>query len=370
MVDGAASLGRVLFTKIFCVPAAVGLIFRDSGKTDFSKQKGGRMKFGSRGFVLLLFLCATSSPGFGWGCSGHQVVALIAERQLTANARQAVLELLSGAPVDPVLKRFCGATALGPMADVSTWADDYRDKDATTGNWHFLNIPLNAQTAPGAGDYCDQGCVTKAIGDQLKVLQSPAAKREDKVNALMFVIHFMGDMHQPLHMTNNNDRGANCVPAAFFELQPKQDDRGNYSPNLHAIWDTSILERIAGIRRESHDADVRHFANELARRYSARIARWKAAPVDIEAWAWESHQLAVSIAYGKLPSAVTPEDPVAVPTCADDNNIGQRMLALHEHIDQPYVAAAAPVIDRQLARAGARLADALNRVLDPSSKVR
>ncbi len=324
------------------------------------------MKFGSRGVLLLVFLCASSSLSFGWGCSGHQIVALIAERQLTANARQAVLDLLSGSPIDPTLKRFCGPTTLGPMADVATWADDYRDKEPTTGSWHFWDIPLNAKTLPAATEDCDPLCVTKAIEDQLKVLQSPLAKREDKVKALMFVIHFMGDMHQPLHAVSNNDRGGNCVPVSFFELQAKQDDRGNYYPNLHAIWDTSILERVAGIRRESHDADVKHFAEELAHRYGGKIARWKAVPIDIQAWAWESHQLAGSVTYGKLPAAITPEEPVAVAGCADDNNIGQRMLALHEHIDQPYVAAATSVIDEQLARAGARLADVLNRAFAPN----
>jgi nuclease S1 len=319
------------------------------------------MRFASRCALLLSLLCATSSLSFGWGCSGHQIVALIAEKNLSTNARQAVLDLLSGTPIDPALKRFCAPTSLGPMADVSTWADDFRDKDPTTGPWHFLDIPLIADSKPGASDFCDQGCVTKAIDDQLKVLRSPDAKREDKVNALMFVIHFMGDMHQPLHVVSNNDRGANCVPAAFFELQTKLDDKGNSSPNLHAIWDTSILERIAGIRRETHDVDVKQFAGELSRRYGASIGRWKKAPVDIPAWAWETHQLAKTMTYAKLPAAITPEQPVAVSTCADDNNIGQRMFALHEHVDQLYVRAAAPVIDRQLARAGARLANVLNQ---------
>ena len=147
-------------------------------------------------------------------------------------------------------------------------------------------------------------------------------------------------------------------------MQAKLDEKGNASPNLHALWDTSILERIAGIRRETHDADVKHFAGELSRRYGRQIARWKAAPVDIEGWAWESHQLAGSAVYGRLPAAVTAEDPVAVSGCTDDNNIGQRMMALHERIDQRYVTAVSPVIEKQLTRAGARLADVLNRAFD------
>src|ERR1700756_3837182 len=98
------------------------------------------MRCVSRCSVLFLFLCAASSLSFGWGCSGHQTVALIALKQLTSNASKAVLDLLSGTPIDPTLKRFCGPTTLGPMADVATWADDYRDKDPSTGNWHFWDI--------------------------------------------------------------------------------------------------------------------------------------------------------------------------------------------------------------------------------------
>ena len=323
------------------------------------------MRHVSRCFLLFLFLCATSSFGFGWGCSGHQIVALIAQKQLTANARQAVLNLLSGSPIDPTLKRFCGQTTLGPLADVATWADDFRDKDPSTGNWHFWDIPLIVKEEPALTEFCDPLCVNRAIEKQLMVLRSAKAAREDKIKALMFVIHLMGDMHQPLHVISNNDRGGNCVPVNFFELQTKEGDHSSSSPNLHGVWDTSILERIAGIRRESHDADVKHFANALALRYGTQMMKWRIAPVDIEGWAWESHQLASRITYGKLPAAITPEEPVSVSTCADDNNIGQRMLALHEKIDQPYVTAASPVIERQLAKAGARLADVLNRAFAP-----
>src|SRR5579872_622933 len=275
----------------------------------------------SRCALFAMFLFATTSQCFGWGCSGHQIVALIAQKQLTANARQAVLDLLSGTPIDPALKRFCGQTTLGPMADAATWADDYREQDPTSGNWHFWDIPLNEKEEPTPREFCDKGCVNQAIERQVKVLESSTAKREDKIKALMFVIHFMGDMHQPLHNVDNNDRGGNCIPASFFELKPKGDDKGNYSPNLHSIWDTSILERSAGIRRESHDADVQHFADELSRRYAMQIARWKTSPIEIETWAWQTHELAVNIGYGKLPVAVTPEDPVAISTCLDDNNI-------------------------------------------------
>lgn len=326
------------------------------------------MRHVSRCSLLLLFLCATSSLSFGWGCSGHQTVALIAQKLLTAKANTAVMDLLSGTPIDPTLKRFCGPTTLGIMADVATWADDFRDKEPATGDWHFWDIPLNVIKEPGATEFCDKSCVNQALENQLKVLQSPDAARDDKVKALMFVIHFVGDMHQPLHVVSNNDRGGNCVPVNFLELQTKLGDKESSTPNLHGVWDTSILERIGGIRRESHDADIKHFANLLSTRYAAEIAKWKAAPVKIEDWAWESHELAGKYSYGKLPAAITGEDPVAVSTCADGNNIGQRMFDLHESINQPYITATTPVIERQLAKAGARLADVLNQTFAEKAK--
>src|SRR6185503_7134207 len=111
------------------------------------------------------------------------------------------------------------------------------------------------------------------------------------------VVHFIGDLHQPLHDASNNDRGGNCVPVTFLELEPRQDEKGNYAPNLHGLWDSGILERQARIRRESRDADVARVAADLTRRYDTQIASWKTAAIDLPAWAWEGRQLAATITY-------------------------------------------------------------------------
>jgi nuclease S1 len=318
-----------------------------------------------RRLAFMALLSIAGGRAFGWGCSGHQVVALIAEKQLSAGARRAALELLSGTPIDPALKRFCGRTTLGPLADSATWADDYRDQDPATYNWHFVDIPLNVTSKPGPHEYCEEGCVTDAIEKQIAVLRSATSPPEERAKALRFIVHFVGDMHQPLHDTSNNDRGGNCVPVSFLEWEPKQDEKGNYAPNLHSLWDNGIVERHGGIRRESHDADVARFASDLTRRYGTQIARWKASAIDVPAWAWEGQQLAVTVTYGKLPVRIVPEALVSVSSCADADNIGQRMLALHERVGPSYLAAVSPVIERQLVKAGARLARILNAALAP-----
>ena len=157
--------------------------------------------------VLVLSLCS-ASPAFGWGCSGHQVVALVALKQLTPNAKTKVHQLLQGQP-KPAISRFCGATSLDAFADLSSWTDDERDVRSDTADWHFIDIPLGASRSDESSACPSSGCVTTAIQQQLNVLRNATGTAQDQSNALMFVIHFVGDIHQPLHDATNNDRGGN-----------------------------------------------------------------------------------------------------------------------------------------------------------------
>ncbi|MBZ5647689.1 MAG: S1/P1 nuclease [Acidobacteriia bacterium] len=306
-----------------------------------------------------------AQPAFGWGCTGHQTVALIARAQLNPQARQMVDSLLSGTPIDPGLHRFCAPTQLDVMADVATWADDEREMNPRTAAWHFLDMPLGATRAQ-LDRFCEPGagCVTQAIQKQLDVLKSTSAARADKVQALMFLIHFVGDLHQPLHIATNNDRGANCLPVAFLGRQTHLADaaRGIYKPELHGVWDTELPEHAGNIRHSSHDADVKAFTKALGREFSSQMAMWRREPVDLHAWAWESHQRAVSDAYGRLATRVAVEMPVAVRECSDDDRVSDRLAKLHESIQAPYITAVTPVVREQLAKAGTRLAILLNQL--------
>lgn len=306
--------------------------------------------------IALLLLCA--SPAFPWGCEGHRTVALLALDQLTPHARAMASNLLQGEPSDPSLHRYCGHSDLPPFADMSTWADDIREKRKETAPWHFIDVPLGA-TRDHMYDACPvaTGCVTSALRGQLDVLRSGSAGRTQQTEALMFVIHFVGDMHQPLHASTNNDRGGNCVPVIFFTQAPKESATGeNFRPNLHGVWDTDLVERVA----KEHDAA--RFASDISSEFKTDINSWTQQPINLDDWAWESHQLAISTVYGDLAEKITVETPAPVESCADDNHVAKRLFQLHEKIDESYLTDVSPVIRQQLARAGTRLAMLLNQI--------
>jgi S1/P1 Nuclease len=306
-------------------------------------------------FALLL-LCA--APAFPWGCEGHRTVALVALEQLTPHALAVASNLLQGEPSDPSLRHFCGHSNLPPFADVSTWADDIREKRKETAPWHFIDVPLGA-ARDHMNDGCPvaTGCVTSALRSQLDVLRSESSGSAQKSEALIFLIHFVGDLHQPLHAATNNDRGGNCVPVAFFMQEPKESTSGeNFRPNLHGVWDTDLLERI------DKEHDPAEFAGKVSSEFRPAMSTWKQQPINLDDWAWESHQLAINTVYGDLPAKIAVETPAPVESCADDNHVAKRLSQLQEKIDERYLANASPVIRQQLAKAGTRLAMLLNQI--------
>jgi len=314
-------------------------------------------------FALLFVALLRCSSAFAWGCKGHQIVALIAENHLKPNIRAIVKDILDAAPIDSALNRYCGENGLDGFADSSTWADDERTIRPETAPWHYLDIPRGSAKSDVAKFCAAEGCVTKAIEAQLAILRDTTASVQARGEALRFVIHFVGDMHQPLHLTTNNDRGGNCVPISFFELEPSltNPQKEDYRPNLHSVWDTDIIERFSQGQTPQQTAD------SLEKKYQAQRVAWQSGPIRVGAWAWESHQLAEATAYRKLPKKISIEEPQRVATCADDNHISTRMLALHERVDEKYQAAAAFVAEQQLVKAGVRLAMLLNN-LWPSTK--
>jgi hypothetical protein len=324
-------------------------------------------------FLLLVLVLSLRSLSFGWGCSGHEIVALIAQRQLSDVAAQKVLALLKspglyvnnkpGRGCNPKKYTLTNPSDLGLMAFYATFADDFRNTNKSTAPWHFWDVPLNSTTDPDLPQFCDKGCVVKAIQDQIDVLKSSSATKRARSKALALLIHFVGDLHQPLHIADNNDRGGNCVPVKFFGDEPSISTSGTgATPNLHGIWDTSIPEKIGHIRGATHDDDLIQYVDTLMSDFETDMADWKTKPVDVRAWALESHSHAVTEAYGDLPTTIDGEDPVAINTCKDDDDVLQRMLDLDETVNQKYVDLAKPVIEGQLARAGTRLAVILNQI--------
>jgi hypothetical protein len=295
---------------------------------------------------------AVVPSGLAWGCKGHQTVALIAEKHLTPEAKQFVQTLLSENPIDPTLKRYCGDAVRDAMADASTWADDVRG-ERKNGPWHYIDIPRGAKRGP-LEPYCGkEGCVTSAISEQLAILRDKSAAGAKRADALRYLIHFVGDLHQPLHTITNADEGGNCVPLKYFWRNAHQHNH-SFTPNLHGIWDTAIPER------DAEGADPAEYADMLDAVFSADIEGWKKVGIHVDDWVWEGYDFAEDVVYGDLTPKIAIEPNVAVHSCADDNNIGERMLHLNIVAGEAYQEKAAPVAEKRIAEGGVRLAMILN----------
>ena len=309
--------------------------------------------------VGCLAMMCLPAPAHAWGCEGHQVIALLAEKHLTPHALEMAKKTLAEGPIDPALSRFCKEGAEDPLANASTWPDDIRSQRPESSPWHYVDIPLGTKRRD-VEKYCDpkEGCVTRAIREQLAVLRSSTATPQQRGDALRFVIHFVGDLHQPLHAITNDDQGGNCVPVAFFDLAPqlRNPQTESYAPNLHAVWDTNILGRA------TTGKTAEQVAAELDSSFRQKIARWQKGAPKVDAWAWESYELASKDAYGKLPARIAVESPKPVKSCADDDHISARMLKLNERLTDPYENMAIPIVRQRLAQAGARLALLLNQL--------
>lgn len=171
-------------------------------------------------FALILALAPL--PTRAWGQLGHRLVATLAEDELSPAARAEVTRLLAG-EAEPTLP------------GIANWADELRGHDADLGRrsarWHYVNLAEQGCTYDAGRDCRNDACVVEAIRAQTAILadreQSLAARRQ----ALKFVVHFVGDVHQPLHAGYARDKGGNTV-------QVHVNGRGS---NLHSLWDTGML---------------------------------------------------------------------------------------------------------------------------------
>ncbi|HKW57645.1 MAG TPA: S1/P1 nuclease [Candidatus Acidoferrum sp.] len=303
-------------------------------------------------FVSTIAGSAVAPSAQAWGCKGHQTVALIAEKYLTPEARQFAQKLLMENPVDPKLSRYCGSASHDAMADASTWADDVRN-ERRNGPWHYIDVPRGAQRGPLEA-YCGtEGCVTRAMSEQLAILKDKNAQGVKRAEALRYVIHFVGDLHQPLHDITNADEGGNCVPVKYLRRKPRGHGH-SYSPNLHSIWDTAILER------DAEGAEAAEYAETLEALFAPDIAVWQKAGIHLDDWVWEGFEAAEATVYGNLMPGIAIEPNVPVHSCAEDNNIGDRLLRQNLVADEVYQDKAALVVEKRLAQGGVRLALILN----------
>lgn len=267
--------------------------------------------------LFLLLLPAAAPSAWAWGREGHRLTALVAEQYLTPETKAQVAELL--ATDKP------GET----MADIASWADDYRTGHPETERWHFADIPSTAETLDRQRDCPEpkanptspwRDCVTDRILYFEGRLGDTSLSLADRAFALKFLVHLIGDVHQPFH-TLGDARGGNAIAVNF--LGSTQCD--NSKCNLHGVWDYEII----GEQGLSEQKYLDRLLDEIKANDWQRMDG--GAPT---AWANISHHYAVL--------AMVP------------NNA----LLTHEYVD-----AEAKVIDAQLALGGLRLAHVLNRIL-------
>jgi hypothetical protein len=313
-----------------------------------------------RPFRLAVLLTAFQVSAFAWGCEGHQIVALIARAHLTPAASAAVDRLLRENPIDPALDRFCKDRPADAMADSSTWADDTK-RTEKTGVWHYIDIPLTASEHADLAAWCPPigpsvngkdrpGCIVNALEYERAILRDTAKPAAERATALRYVIHFAGDIHQPLHDSDNDDSGGNCTSIHFFAE--------DHPANLHAIWDYKLIQHELTNRKLTQDL----LASDLDRQFSAQWPTWGEAKPDPVAWAWEGWGLAKSVTYGDLKPPIPFVAPNPQVTC---NSERDTVAALKISIGDDYAGQTTPILEKQLAKAGYRLAALLNQTFAP-----
>lgn len=214
----------------------------------------------SKTLILLLTLgCFFSMKAIAWGPNGHRIVGEIAQKHLDGGAKRAI-------------KKLIGRETL---AMVSNWPDFIRS-DATynyTHPWHYVTIPDgkcydDIEKEP-------KGDVIEAIGRMIKTLKNKEKSQEEKIQALKFLVHFVGDIHQPLHVGKPGDRGGNDVRVKWF----------NKEVNLHHLWD----EELIALQQLSYT----EFASNLDIANKQVVKQWM--KDDINVWVKESMDLRPSV---------------------------------------------------------------------------
>jgi hypothetical protein len=248
-----------------------------------------------------LLICAITL--ISWGGTGHKTVAKIAENHLTANTKLNVDALLAGQS----------------MADVASWADGLRNDPnySNTSSWHYINAPLGlsyeefSKTVKAQGSTNVYGALLKCEDD----IRSQTTTVQQKTDALKFIIHFVGDMHQPMHVSRAEDKGGNSIQMQF-------DGKGT---NLHSLWDSGLINK----KSETFEQMAVGYDNATPQ----EIAAWQS--TDPIRWAYESYEISAKL-YAEAEK---------------DNKPGDAYY-------QQYL----PVVQQRIEMAGIRLAGVLNEL--------
>jgi len=273
-------------------------------KSHFRAAHWRAVRQGIAAAALLPIAGPFAESGRAWGPQGHEVIARIADARLPEHIRRNLRYL------------FRDETTLKSIA---CWADEIRIERPYTTPWHYINIPSSAEGVDWKPDCPEGNCITVKIREFAGIVRLAIKTREERQEALQFLVHLVGDLHQPLNTGFSQDHGGNDTTIVF-------DDE---ELSLHDYWDAAVLDQIG----ESPE--------ELANRLSAAITpeqehHWRKGSA--RSWTWESHEIAARNAYSNLP----PGSPKA--------------------LDEEYAARARRVTEEQLMKAGIRLVRILEDV--------
>lgn len=282
--------------------------------------------------VFVTFWILNPFHAFGWWETGHQTVARIAAAHLTPVARSRIAEILD-VPDGP-------ETVADALARASTWADETKN-ETKTGEWHYIDLALQDHKSDIPLRCKDDNCAPARIALFEVELANPQGDYKwNQLDALRYLVHFVGDIHQPLHTISDADLGGNC------ELLSAPIDKAK---NLHALWDGGII----GAMDEDDRALAAHLEQEIRGYDSARQAAILEGNQDD--WVWESHELAMKDVYDLLH---IPVEPVLFPaSCAE---APAALTEFRPEISDAYVTSMEPVVREQLIKGGLRLAKMLN----------
>ncbi|WP_053077546.1 S1/P1 nuclease [Chromobacterium sp. LK11] len=271
-------------------------------------------------FTLALLLSAAfalpSAQALAWGQEGHRVTGYVAQQLLSPQAKAAVNQLIPNAD----------------FAQLALYMDQHKQelKQQLPGSdqWHYNDEPVCDGVEE---DDCPSGnCASNQITRYSKVLADKSASKSARAQALTFLLHMIGDIHQPLHAADNHDRGGNDVKTRLAG--------SNKTGNLHSVWDTALVQQaLSGANEQS-------WAAQNLKYYARNIAGWQSGQVND--WIKESNQYARSEVYGPLSNFSCGSAPSDV-----------------AYLDRTYQTAGAQLVKQQLVKAGARIAMVINQAL-------
>jgi hypothetical protein len=245
-----------------------------------------------------------------WGCLGHQTIGLIAERHLTLKTKAA-------------LAYYLGNQNLG---EAGIWADEIRIRPQykNTNAWHHISLPsgLSYPDFEKKVITLPQNNIYKALIQCEWELSDSSKTRQEKTEALKFIIHLVGDLHQPMHVSRAEDRNGNKIHVSF-------NGRGM---DLHALWDTRLLEH-TGLTAEL-------LADQWDKATPAQIKEWQSDP--LIRWLWESYQVSTQL-YREIGQMDSPT------------------------ITKEYYQKLLPILEERIEKAGIRLAGLLNELFKTSN---